>query len=82
MNQNLTTIFKHPALFVGGIISTVLCLILGIYYAIPRVYHISLGHSHPPLAPKLDYMVGFFVLAIICASIVILVRRFTRMRVD
>lgn len=78
MKQNLLALLKHPALFVGGIIGTVLCLLLGIYYAIPGVYHVSLGHSHPPLDPKLDYMAGFLVLAVICAGIAVLARRVAR----
>ena len=53
MNQNLLAILKHPLLFVGSIIGAVLCLLLGIYYALPGVYHVSLGHDHPPLDPKL-----------------------------
>ena len=60
MNQKLISILKHPALFVGSIIGAALCLLLGIYDAIPGVYHMSLGYSHPPLDPKLDYMAGFF----------------------
>ena len=78
MNQKLMTIFKHPALFIGSIIGAILCLGAAIYYAIPGVYHISLSHSHPPLDPKLDYMAGFLVLAVICAGIAVLARRVTR----
>ena len=78
MKQNLVTFLKHPALFVGSIIGAPVCLILGIYYAIPGVYHVSLGHSHPPLDPKLDYMAGFLVLALICTSIAVLARRVAR----
>jgi hypothetical protein len=81
MIQNLFVLVKHPALFVGSIIGAILCLILGIYYAVPGVYHVSLGHSHPPLNPRLDYMAGFFVLAVICAGIAILARRVARARV-
>ena len=78
MKQNLFPLLKHPALFVGSIIGALVCLILGIYYAIPGVYHVSLGHSHPPLDPKLDYMTGFLVLALICAGIAVLARRVAR----
>ena len=78
MKQNLFTLLKHPALFVGSIIGALVCLILGIYYAIPGVYHVSLGHSHPPLDPKLDYMVGFLVLAVICGGMAVLARRVAR----
>lgn len=81
MNQNLLAILKHPLLFIGCIVGAVLCLLLGIYYALPGVYHLSLGHSHPPLDPKLDYMAGFLVLAVICAGIAVLARRVTRVRV-
>ena len=82
MTQNLLTLLKHPAVFVGGIFGTVLCLGLAIYYAVPGVYHVSLGHDHPPLDPKLDYMAGFFVLAVICAGIAVLARRVRRPRVN
>jgi hypothetical protein len=75
MIQNLLALLRHPALFVGSIIGAFLCLILGIYYALPGVYHVSLGHSHPPLDPKLDYMAGFLVLAVICAGVAVLARR-------
>lgn len=78
MTQNLLVLFKHPAFFVGSLIGAILCLMLGIYYAVPGVYHVSLGHSHPPLDPKLDYMAGFFVLALICAGIAGLSRRVAR----
>ncbi len=78
MTQNLLALLEHPALFVGSIIGAFLCLILGIYYALPGVYHVSLGHSHPPLDPKLDYMAGFFVLAVICAGIAVLAYRLAR----
>jgi hypothetical protein len=75
MTQNLLALLRHPALFVGSIIGAFLCLMLGIYYALPGVYHVSLGHSHPPLDPKLDYMAGFLVLAVICAGVAVLARR-------
>ncbi len=78
MKQNLLALFKHPALFVGSIIGALVCLILGIYYALPGVYHVSLGHSHPPLDPKLDYMAGFLVLTVICIAIAVLARRVAR----
>jgi hypothetical protein len=78
MNQNVRVLFKQPWLFAGSIIGAVLCLILGIYYAVPGIYHVSLGHSHPPLDPKLDYTAGFFVLAVICAGIAGLSRRIAR----
>ncbi len=75
MTQNLLVLLKHPAIFIGSIIGAFLCLILGIYYAIPGVYHVSLGHSHPPLDPKLDYMAGFLILMVICSGIAVLARR-------
>ena len=81
MKQNLLALLKQPALIVGSIIGALVCAGLGIYYAIPGIYHVSLGHDHPPLDPKLDYMAGFLVLAVICAGIAVLARRITRARV-
>jgi hypothetical protein len=80
MNQRLLALLKQPWLFVGSVIGAVLCLLLGVYYALPGVYHVSLSHAHPPLNPKLDYMAGFLVLAVICAGIAVGARRAARMR--
>ena len=80
MKQNLLAILKHPVLFIGSIIGAILCLAAAIYYALPGVYHISLSHSHPPLNPKLDYMAGFFVIAVICAGVAVLSRRLVRIK--
>ncbi len=78
MNKNLLPLLKNPMLFVGSVIGAILCLLLGIYYALPRVYHISLSHAHPPLNPKLDYTAAFLVLAVICAGVAVLARRIAR----
>ena len=78
MNTKLLAILKHPVLFVGSIIGTILCLLLGIYYVLPSVYHVSLSHSHPPMDPKLDYAAAFLVLAVICAGVAVLARRAAR----
>jgi hypothetical protein len=75
MNKHVLATLKNPLLFVGSIIGAILCLVLGIYYALPGVYHVSLSHSHPPLNPKLDYMAAFLVLAVICAGVAVLARR-------
>jgi hypothetical protein len=80
MTEQLVALLKHPAVFVGSLIAAFLCLILAIYYAIPGIYHLSLGHSHPPLDPKLDYMAGFLVLAVLCGAIAVLSRRVARTR--
>ncbi len=78
MNKHVLATLKNPLLFVGSIIGAIVCLGLAIYYAVPGVYHVSLGHSHPPLDPKLDYMAAFLVLAVICAGIAVLARRVAR----
>jgi hypothetical protein len=78
MNKHVLATLKNPLLFVGSIIGAILCLFLGIYYALPGVYHVSLSHSHPPLNPKLDYMAAFLVLAVICAGVAVLARRVAR----
>jgi hypothetical protein len=76
----LLELLKHPAIFVGSLVGAFICLIQAIYYAIPGVYHVSLGHSHPPLDPKLDYMAGLLVLAVICGAIAVLSYRARRAR--
>ena len=81
MNGKLLTLLKHPMLFMGSILGALLCLLAAIYYALPGIYHVSLGHSHPPLDPKLDYIAAFLVLAVICAGIAVLARRAARTRV-
>lgn len=78
MNEKLLTLLRHPMFFVGSIIGAILCLLLGIYYVLPGVYHLSLSHSHPPLDSKLDYTVAFLVLAVICAGVAVLARRTAR----
>ncbi|HEX4207358.1 MAG TPA: hypothetical protein VHZ51_24795 [Ktedonobacteraceae bacterium] len=80
MNKNVVSILKNPMLFVGSILGAVLCLLLGIYYAVSGVYHISLSHSHPPLNPKLDYTAVFLVLTVICAGVAVLARRVARIK--
>lgn len=82
MNEKLLILLKHPMLFVGSVIGALLCLLLGIYYALPGVYHVSLSHSHPPMNPKLDYTAVFLVLAVICAGIAVVSRRVRRSRAD
>ena len=78
MNKHVLATLKNPLLFVGSSIGAILCLFLGIYYALPGVYHVSLSHSHPPMNPKLDYTAVFLVLAVICAGVAILARRTAR----
>jgi hypothetical protein len=78
MNEKLLALLKHPVLFIGSIIGAILCLLLGIYYALPGVYHVSLSHSHPPMNPKLDYTAAFLALAVICAGVAVLARRTAR----
>lgn len=80
MNETLRALLKHPMVFVGSVIGAILCLLLGIYYAIPGVYHVALSHSHPPLNPKLDYTAVFLVIAVICVGIAVLSRRVTRVK--
>ena|SRR5579859_905743 len=75
MNEKLLALLKHPMLFAGSVIGAILCLGLGIYYALPGVYHVSLSHSHPPLDSKLDYAAVFLVVAVICVGVAILARR-------
>ena len=57
---------KNPAVFYGAIVLAIICLILGIYYAIPGVYHIATSGAHPANEPQPAHIALFIVLAIIC----------------
>jgi uncharacterized membrane protein HdeD (DUF308 family) len=59
------------ALFYGAIVAAILCIILGIYYLIPGIYHFVGYSNHRAVtmtAHKL-YAGAFFVLAVIGAAI-------------
>lgn len=64
------------ALFYGAITAVVLCIILGIYYLVPGIYHFVGYSNHRAVtmtAHKL-YSGAFFVLAVIGAAIAFFTR--------
>ena len=63
---------KNPAIFFGAIVVAVLSLALGIYYAIPGVYHILTSGSHPAMDPQPAHILlfaGIFVICVIAALV-------------
>ena len=52
---------KNPAIFFGAIVVAVIALALGIYYAIPGVYHILTSGSHPAMEPQPSHIILFAV---------------------
>ncbi len=57
---------KNPALFYGAIVVAVISLALGIYYAIPGVYHVLTSGSHPAMDPQPSHVVLFIGIAVVC----------------
>jgi hypothetical protein len=57
---------KNPALFYGAIVVAVISLALGIYYAVPGVYHVLTSGSHPALEPQPSHVVLFIGIAVVC----------------
>ena len=57
---------KHPAVFVGAIIIALLSFVIGIYYALPHVYHVFVSGTHPPLDPQPTHVVLFMGIAVVC----------------
>ena len=65
---------KNPGVFFGAIVVAVLCLIIGIYYAIPGVYHVLTSGSHPAMDPQPTHVVLFIGLAVVCAIAALVTR--------
>jgi hypothetical protein len=65
---------KNPGVFFGAIVVAVICLIIGIYYAIPGVYHVLTSGSHPAMDPQPTHVVLFIGLAVICVIAALVTR--------
>lgn len=65
---------KNPALFYGAIVVAVISLALGIYYAIPGVYHVLTSGSHPAMDPQPTHVVLFVVVAVVCVIAALVTR--------
>ena len=63
---------KNPLLFFGGIGVAIIAIALGIYYAIPGIYH-PFTFS-PAMEGHPTHAAAFFILAVLCV-IVALVNR-------
>ena len=57
---------KNPALFYGAIVVAVISLALGIYYAVPGVYHVLTSGSHPAMEPQPSHVVLFIGITVVC----------------
>ncbi len=63
---------KNPAIFFGAIAIAIISLVLGIYYAIPGVYHVLTSGSHPAMDPQPGHIAlfaGIFVICVIAALV-------------
>ena len=65
---------KNPALFYGAIGVAVISLALGIYYAIPGVYHVLTSGSHPPMDPQPSHVLLFLGIAVVCVIAALVTR--------
>jgi hypothetical protein len=71
---------KNPALFYGAIVVAVISLALGVYYAIPGVYHVLTSGSHPAMDPQPTHVVLFVVVAVVCVIAALVTRPRSRVR--
>ncbi len=71
---------KNPALFYGAIVVAVIALALGIYYAIPGVYHVLTSGSHPAMDPQPSHVVLFIGIAVVCIVAALVTRPRSRVR--
>ena len=71
---------KNPAVFYGAIVVAVISLLLGIYYAIPGVYHVATSGSHPAIHPQPAHIALFVALAVVAVLAALVTRPKSRVR--
>ncbi len=57
---------SRTTIFFAAIGVAVISLILGIYYAIPGIYHVLTSGSHPPQDPQPAHIALFLGLTVVC----------------
>lgn len=65
---------KNPALFYGAIVVAMISFALGVYYAIPGVYHVLTTGAHPPMDPQPGHYLLFFGIAVFCVIVALVTR--------
>jgi len=66
---------NRQTMFLGAIIAAVICIALGIYYAIPGIYHVlTFSTTHPPKDIQPTHVALFVILAIICVIAALVTR--------
>ncbi|HLI69673.1 MAG TPA: hypothetical protein VKV19_07930 [Ktedonobacteraceae bacterium] len=65
---------NRKTLFFGAIVVALVSLILAIYYAMPGVYHVLTGGSHPPKDPQPTHIVLFVFLTVLCILVALVNR--------
>ena len=71
---------KNPALFFGAIVIAVISFALGVYYAIPGVYHVATSGSHPAMDPQPTHIALFIGIAVVCVIAALVTRPKSRVR--
>ena len=65
---------KNPALFYGAIVIAVISLALGVYYAVPGVYHVLTSGAHPPMDSQPSHVLLFVGIAVVCVLAALVTR--------
>ncbi len=66
---------NRQTMFLGAIIAAVICIALGIYYAIPGIYHVlTFSTTHPPKDIQPTHVALFVILAVICVIAALVTR--------
>ena len=71
---------RNPSVFYGAIVVAIISLALGIYYAVPGVYHVATSGSHPAMDPQPAHIALFMALAIVAVLAALVTRPKSRVR--